>query len=251
MNIYITTGRKNLKYAYVAIKSLFQNNQDREIHLYVVSEDLTTEDMHHEEKLAEEYGHQIHILRFDEEKAGKYIDFLNANAYDKERDVRTNIAGEFQKSNLAAALQTAELICGRLDEDKIYEALSQIRISGRMEEIAPGIIVDVSHNIQGMQGFVQTVEANYHGMKKRILFAASHQNEEEYMKNILKTIPEIEAFYTVGIHKRRIDEAEFQDAFRKMIDRNQETTVCFVVGSFYLAGMAKEFINQEEENVRL
>jgi dihydrofolate synthase/folylpolyglutamate synthase len=36
-----------------------------------------------------------------------------------------------------------------------------------------------------------------------------------------------------------------------MIDRNQETTVCFVVGSFYLAGMAKEFINQEEENVRL
>ena len=91
------------------------------------------------------------------EKAGKYIDFLNANAYDKERDVRTNIAGEFQKSNLAAALQTAELICGRLDEDKIYEALSQIRISGRMEEIAPGIIVDVSHNIQGMQGFVQTV----------------------------------------------------------------------------------------------
>lgn len=165
--------------------------------------------------------------------------------------VRTNIAGEFQKSNLAAALQTAELICGRLDEDKIYEALSQIRISGRMEEIAPGIIVDVSHNIQGMQGFVQTVEANYHGMKKRILFAASHQNEEEYMKNILKTIPEIEAFYTVGIHKRRINEAEFQDAFRKMIDRNQETTVCFVVGSFYLAGMAKEFINQEEENVRL
>ena len=72
------------------------------------------------------------------EKAGKYIDFLNANAYDKERDVRTNIAGEFQRSNLAAALQTAELICGRLDEDKIYEALSQIRISGRMEEIAPG-----------------------------------------------------------------------------------------------------------------
>ena len=75
-------------------------------------------------------------------------------------------------------------------------------------------------------------------------YAITHfAHEEEYMKNILKTIPEIEAFYTVGIHKRRIDEAEFQDAFRKMIDRNQETTVCFVVGSFYLAGMAKEFIN--------
>ena len=188
-------------------------------------------------------------LKF-KEKAGKYIDFLNANAYDKERDVHTNIAGEFQKSNLAVALQAAKLVCGSLKEDKIYEALKEITISGRMEEIAPGIIVDVSHNIQGMQGFVNTVEANFHGKKKRILFAASHKNEEEYMKNILKTIPDIEDFYTVGIHKRRIEEAEFQNAFRKMIDRDQETTVCFVVGSFYLAGMAKEFINQEENNVR-
>lgn len=73
MNIYITTGRKNLKYAYVAIKSLFQNNQSREIHLYVVSEDLTEQDMGHELELAREYGHVIQILRFDEEKAGQYI----------------------------------------------------------------------------------------------------------------------------------------------------------------------------------
>lgn len=73
MNIYITTGRKNLRYAYVAIKSLFINNQDREIHLYVVSEDLTSEDMRHEHILAEQYGHRIHILRFDEETAAKYI----------------------------------------------------------------------------------------------------------------------------------------------------------------------------------
>ena len=73
MNIYITTGRKNLKYAYVAIKSLFMSNQEREIHLYVVSEDLVPEDMHYEMELASRYGHYIHILRFDEDKAGQYI----------------------------------------------------------------------------------------------------------------------------------------------------------------------------------
>ena len=73
MNIYITTGRRNLKYAYVAIKSLFMNNQSREIHLYVVSENLTSEDMQHENALAQQYGHHIHILRFDEETAGKHI----------------------------------------------------------------------------------------------------------------------------------------------------------------------------------
>lgn len=73
MNIYITTGRNNLKYAYVAIKSLFLNNQAHEIFLYVVSEDLTLEDMGQELALAKEYGHHIIILRFDEEIAGKYI----------------------------------------------------------------------------------------------------------------------------------------------------------------------------------
>lgn len=73
MNIYITTGRKNLKYAYVAIKSLFINNKSHEIYLYVVSEDLTTEDMAHEQAIADEYGHHIVILRFDEETARRYI----------------------------------------------------------------------------------------------------------------------------------------------------------------------------------
>ncbi len=74
MNIYITTGRKNLRYAYVAIKSLFVNNKAHEVYLYVVSEDLEPEDMGAELALARQYGHHIIILRFDEEVAGKYIE---------------------------------------------------------------------------------------------------------------------------------------------------------------------------------
>lgn len=73
MNIYITTSRNNLKYAYVSIKSLFINNQESEIFLYVVSEDLTLEDMKHEEELAYQFRHHIIILRFDEGLAKEYI----------------------------------------------------------------------------------------------------------------------------------------------------------------------------------
>lgn len=75
MNVYITTGKKNLKYAYVAIKSLFINNKNSEIYLYVVSEDLTDADMIYENELAREYGHRIIILRFDEEYAKKFISY--------------------------------------------------------------------------------------------------------------------------------------------------------------------------------
>lgn len=73
MNIYITTGKKNIGYAYVAIKSLFINNRSSEVFLYVVSEDLEEADLVHERALAEEYGHRIILLHFDEEKAKKQI----------------------------------------------------------------------------------------------------------------------------------------------------------------------------------
>ena len=56
MNIYITTSKNNLKYAYVSVKSLFINNQDAEIFLYVVSEDLTEADMRYERELADLYA---------------------------------------------------------------------------------------------------------------------------------------------------------------------------------------------------
>lgn len=75
MNIYLTTGKKNYKYAYVTIKSLFKNNQDSEIYLYIVSEDLEDVDLHYEYELARQYDNHIIILRFDEQTAGKYIQF--------------------------------------------------------------------------------------------------------------------------------------------------------------------------------
>ncbi len=75
MNVYLTTGRKNYKYAYVAIKSLFEENQSSEIYLYIVSEDLEDSDLTYEKELARKYGHHIVILRFDEEAAGRHIRF--------------------------------------------------------------------------------------------------------------------------------------------------------------------------------
>ena len=53
MNVYLTTGRKNYKYAYVAIRSLFEKNQNSEIYLYIVSEDLEEADLEYERDLAQ------------------------------------------------------------------------------------------------------------------------------------------------------------------------------------------------------
>lgn len=76
MNVYLTTGKKNYKYAYVAIKSLFEHNRDSEIYLYIVSEDLEESDLTYEYELAKQYGNHIIILRFDEERAGEQVKLL-------------------------------------------------------------------------------------------------------------------------------------------------------------------------------
>lgn len=75
MNVYLTTGKKNYKYAYVAIKSLFEKNRNSEIYLYIVSEDLEETDLQYEYELASQCGHHIIILRFDEVAASKHIKF--------------------------------------------------------------------------------------------------------------------------------------------------------------------------------
>lgn len=73
MNVYLTTSKKSLKYAFPAIKSLFVNNQDSTIYLYIVSEDLEDSDVLYESQLANAYGHQIIILYFDENMAKEKI----------------------------------------------------------------------------------------------------------------------------------------------------------------------------------
>ena len=73
MNVYLTTAKRAYKYAYPVIQSLFENNKESEVYLYLVSENLEYDDISDEIKLAGEYGDHIIILPFDEEKAKETI----------------------------------------------------------------------------------------------------------------------------------------------------------------------------------
>lgn len=183
-------------------------------------------------------------------KYGKYIDFLNSSAYDKKRVAGKNVMGDFQGENLALALKAAQQLTEKYEDPVIYRALKKVRIPGRMEEVMSGVFVDVAHNIQGIETFRKTVEAHFL-RKKRILFGASHKNEEDYMREILKKISGVELFYTVPICGRTVDIKEFQNAFEQMIESTDKDTTCFVVGSFYLAGITKQYITRRKENVKL
>lgn len=74
MNVYLTTAKKVFIYAYPVLISLFEQNADSEVYLYLVSEDLQENDILQEQKAAEKYDGHISILHFDEEMAkGKIV----------------------------------------------------------------------------------------------------------------------------------------------------------------------------------
>lgn len=74
MNVYLTTAKRVFQYAYPVICSLFEQNADSEVYLYLVSENLEESDIRAELELAARYDGHIVILRFDEEMArGKIV----------------------------------------------------------------------------------------------------------------------------------------------------------------------------------
>lgn len=75
--------------------------------------------------------------------------------------------GSHQAHNALAALAAAETVIpvnGTLNQDLVDEALSRVRIPGRIEQIrtSPTIIIDGGHNLNAAQSLRAAIEENYH-----------------------------------------------------------------------------------------
>ena len=82
------------------------------------------------------------------------------------KDVPIDKFGEHQAHNALAALAAAETVIpvnGALDQDLVAEALSQVRIPGRIEQVrtSPTIIIDGGHNLNAAQSLRAAIEENY------------------------------------------------------------------------------------------
>ena len=74
--------------------------------------------------------------------------------------------GVHQAHNALAALAAAEVVLpvnGALDGDLVAEALSQVKVPGRIEQVrtSPTIIIDGGHNVNAAESLRKTIEENY------------------------------------------------------------------------------------------
>ena len=189
----------------------------------------------------------------------KSIDFyFNSRYYGY---VTLSISGSalYQMQNAALAVETIGLLDGekRISIQKIIQAVSHMKWDGRMEEILPDVYLDGAHNEDGIDAFLETVQA---GGNKHNLLLFSVVKDKDYSTMIHKLV-EKDLFETIVItvipgnrglslkqmektFKQYTDKQVIQyndpmEAFRRCVERKEKEGKMYVVGSLYLVGLVK------------
>jgi dihydrofolate synthase/folylpolyglutamate synthase len=108
------------------------------------------------------------------------------------KNLPLKLLGQYQPLNLSLAIVLAELYLGtrekEINEKKIKDSLSSIRVRGRFEIIRkrPLVIADASHNPEGVENFARDVGRYFGNRKKIIIFAVLKDKDYESMvENII------------------------------------------------------------------
>jgi dihydrofolate synthase/folylpolyglutamate synthase len=206
---------------------------------------------------------------------GQRFDYISKNLNLKNIDI--NLLGEHQIINASVAVCTAELLsrkCFALSEADIKKGLKNSVWAGRfdMREVSIdnknfSLIVDSSHNIEGLNSFFDTFKRlGFANEKKIFIFAA--MKEKKYKQMIKKIAPFAEKIILPHIkNNRAINPIELKDEFSKYISEDKIFAVNSVkeacrmldygkvgitIGSLYLAGEVLSVVQKHNtrRNVR-
>ena len=119
-------------------------------------------------------------------------------SYGPLRDVRLRLAGSYQPSNAAMAIEAAYVLRGRgfaISDDAIVKGLESTVWQGRFEVVdsAPVTIVDGGHNEQGAAALAASLRAYF--PDGGVVFAMSVLRDKDYRAMIADVLPLARAFF--------------------------------------------------------
>ena len=202
--------------------------------------------------------------------------------YDFEKNFKNNeyffrfgLKGNQQLENLATVLMWYFRFCDdsknsvENTEEILDRALGTLQISGRMEKVEKikNVYLDVAHNEDSVEAFVDYVKKNFDNRKKIFVVGFLKDKEVEKCVNLLKMAGDNFILTEPNNEERKLDseilERYFEDkkienpkniiisekniekAFLKALElRENEDECIFVVGSFYLLGEVKKVIEK-------
>jgi len=185
------------------------------------------------------------------------------------------LKGEQQLENLATVLMWYFRFCDdsknsvENTEEILDRTLGTLQIEGRMEKVEKikNVYLDVAHNEDSVEAFVDYVKKNFDNKKKIFVVGFLKDKEVEKCVNLLKIAGDNFILTEPNNEERKLDseilkkyfedkkienpkniiisEKNIEKAFLKALElRENEDECIFVVGSFYLLGEVKKVIEK-------
>ena len=191
----------------------------------------------------------------------KHIAFSCSNAYYGNTTWKLNNIGAYQPGNAVLAMEVMRYLFGEAGHPQRWrQVLAELKWTGRMEEILPGVYIDGAHNISAVEAFAESVPQNEKG--NIILFSAVRDKEYEAMIECLCRRVQADFYVVTLISDRRAAEAgtlgklfekytdrpvvvieSAEEALRYVLSHRGGRTV-YCLGSLYLTGMIKSLIQE-------
>lgn len=193
--------------------------------------------------------------------------------YDRYKDLEISLLGLYQVKNAVTALVAVEVLSNigwNIDQVSIRQGLKSARWPGRFELISenPAVIVDGTHNPQGADALMKSLEALFGG--KKIVFLIGFLADKDYTGSIELALPLAKSFYTVAPSSGRALDAEilkneialhssgipikaFSDipsALRAAMSDAEEDDVICIFGTLYQVSEVHSFFREELISLR-
>ncbi len=196
----------------------------------------------------------------------KGIDFSYKSHYYNNATLEVVGHAVYQTENATAAVMAMEAVYSgeELSLEAIRTGLMNMRNPGRMESIAPGVILDGAHNIDGIRALMRSAAVDRCDGRRFMIFSAAKdkQAEEELMMiadsglfdkvcivPILgprgRSADDLAALVKI-LRDRQTDcelSGDFREAYREYTGKINGSDRLYVCGSLYLIGGLKEYLD--------
>ena len=179
-------------------------------------------------------------------------------------NLKTNLLGDFQARNIAAACGALDAAGVRVDDDVLRDALLEINLPGRMEVVreSPLVVFDGAHNGQSAAALAKSIPEVFGKNRVRLVYARSSGHNGAAVTEALRPITEA-VYATQMEHPRAEPLKELLDsdiipvfergrwfAFTRVGDALEAALhdcgadeLVLVTGSFFLLSEAKQALS--------
>lgn len=199
-------------------------------------------------------------------KTNKSIDFCMVNSYDKYGVLSVPFVMEYQTINAALVIAAIDSLVHRkilkVSPDDIKNGLMATKWPGRMEQVREHVFIDGAHNYDGVLQFKNFVNelTGQDDAEAYILFSVVREKEYYQMMNLIEQIDRCKGFLVAPVKNARAaavgDLAEYlrksgrrvytfeslPEAYEYGLELKGEKDYLFCVGSLYMVGEIKEYL---------